>query len=205
MKKYLLMLLCGALMLSFFACGEPKKTEPPKKDPPDWEELIEEYDEWATEYVTFRRAYKANPTNPVIMDSIGRWPNNIKEWGERTAEMLNALKDFKEEKNAYVAELKRISQKLTDIATDEVTSDEVDAFLAEYDAWADEYVAFFEAHKDDKTSQEYRSGLNDLIFETSEWSNKINNMNLRIEDSALLTSFTAEIAKIAGKLWTANN
>ncbi len=204
MKKILLMLLCGALMISIVACNDSKKTEPPKQDPPAWEELIEEYGEWAMEYITFQRAYQANPNSPVIMDSLGKWPNEIKEWGERTHEMFVALNGFKEAQKAYVAELNRISKMIVGGVSGDATKADVDAFIAEYDAWADKYVAFFEAHKDDKTSTEYRDGLNDLIFETCEWSNKVSNMNLRIKDSELLAAFTAEITKISAKIADAN-
>ncbi len=204
MKRILTMLLCGALMLTFFACNEPKKSDPPKQDPPEWEELIEEYDEWATEYVNWQKAFKANPNSPVVMDALGRWPNEIAEWIDRTNEMFLALSDFPEEKSAFVAEINRISKEISGGVSDDATSADVDTFLDEYDAWADEYVAFYEAHKDDKVSQEYRDGVNELIFESIDWTNKINNMELRIKDADLKTTFTAGVATIAAKIAAAN-
>ncbi len=199
MKKILLMLLCGALMLSVFACNEPKKTDPPKMDPPDWEELIDEYDDWASECVNYQASYRRDPDNAVNQNMLKKWPRDIKEWDERIAEMLDELNDFPEETSAYVAELKKISKKLTGIEAETATKEEADALLEEYEAWADRYVAFEEEHKDNKVSQEYKRGLNDFIFELAIWGNKIDNMNLRIEDTETLADFSAEVARIAVK------
>ncbi len=114
MKKFLLMLLCGALMLSIFACSEPKKTEP--KEAPDWETLLAEYDEWATEYINCLIAFKADPTNPVTLAMMERWPSELAEWKEQTDEMFKALKDFPTERSEYTAELSRITKRITDAA-----------------------------------------------------------------------------------------
>lgn len=201
MKKLLLMLLCGALMLSFNACNDEKKPDqPPKADPPAWEEFIEEYDEWATEYANWQISFKADPNNPVAMDALTRWPSEIEEWNTATAEMLEALKDFKEERAAFIAEVNEISKKITGMDTDEATSDDVQTFLSEYDAWADKYVAFYAAYADNTYSQEYRDGVNNLIFESIDWTSKINVMTSRINDAELLVTFTAGIADIAAKV-----
>lgn len=207
MKKFLLMLLCGALMLSIVACNSDKKTDnPPAGDPPAWEELIEECDEWADDYVNFKNAYKANPNSPVVMDSLGRWMNEIDEWWTSLDEMLESLASFKTEKAKFLAELKKISAKMSgDVKTD-ATADDVEAFLDEYNTWAeDTYLAFFEQFKDDKVSQDYRNGYNDRVFETISWSVRIYNMKLRIADSTLLNDFENGIDEITGKLASANN
>ncbi len=198
MKKILLMLLCGALMLSVFACDKQEKTDPPKMDPPDWEELTDEYDEWASECVNYQASYRKDPENPVNQNMLKKWPRDIKDWNERIAEMLDELKDFPEEKSAYIAELKKISKKLTGIEAETATKAEADALLDEYEAWADSYVAFEEAH-DSKVSQEYKSGFNDYVFELAVYGNKINSIKLRLEDAEALADFTAEIARIDAK------
>lgn len=206
MKKLLLMLLCGALMLSFVACNDEKKTDtPPKADPPEWEALIEEYDEWATEYVNWQTAFKADPNSPVVMDALTRWPTEIAEWNTATDEMLEKLKDFKEERAEFIAEVNKISKKITGIDTDEATSDDVEAFLAEYDAWADKYVAFYTDETADKYSQEYKDTVNVLIYESIDWTNKINVMTDRITDADLLVTFTGGVATIAAKVAGAHN
>lgn len=111
------MLLCGVLMLSVFACDGKKKEEP--KEAPDWESLLFEYDEWATEYVNFLIAYKKDPNNPVTSAMVGRWPDEIADWKEKTDEMFKALKDFPEERSEYSAELNRITKRITDAAAAE--------------------------------------------------------------------------------------
>lgn len=203
MKKFFLMLLCGVLMLSVFACSEPKKTDP--EEAPDWEALLFEYDEWATEYVNFLIAYKKDPTNPVTSAMVGRWPSEIAEWKEQTDAMFAALKDFPTERNAYIKELSRITKRLTDAAGDTVTEAEINTFLSEYNKWADKYVAFFAAHKDDKKSPEYQTGLTELMTESTEWIGKVKTMTERIIDPTLRASFSAETAKIAAKIASANN
>ena len=207
MKKFLLMLLCGALMLSIVACNSDKKTGgAPAGDPPAWEELIEECDEWSSDYVNFKNSYKANPNSPVVMDSIGRWMNEIDEWWTSLDEMLEALGAFKTEKAKFLTEVKKITAKMSgDVSTDAAAAD-VEAFLDEYDTWAeDTYLAFFEEFKDDKVSQDYRDGYNDRMVETISWSVRIYNMKLRITDATLLNDFENGIDEIAGKLASANN
>lgn len=212
MKKILLMLLCGMLMLSLFACGgsdkddssnnsEPQKnnqSQKPEVDPPEWEELTDEYDDWASECVNYQSSYRKDPENPVNQNMLKKWPRDIKDWNERTAEMLDELEDFPEEKSEYIAELKKISKKLTGIEAETATKEEADTLLAEYEAWADTYVAFEEAH-DSKVSQEYKRGLRDYIFELAVWGNKINSIKLRLEDTEALADFTSEIARIDEK------
>ncbi len=205
MKKLLLMLLCGALMLSFVACNDEKKPDqPPKADPPAWEELIEEYDEWATEYVNWQNFFKEDPNHPVAMDALTRWPDEIEEWIDRTNEMYASLEGFNEERAAFVTEINKISKKISGMDTDEAKSEDVQAFLSEYDAWADEYVAFYAAYAENQYSQEFRDGVNNLIFESIDWTNKINVMTSRINDAELLATFTAGVAASAAKIAGAN-
>ena len=112
MKKFLLMLLCGILMLSMFACNEEEKPAPEPPKAPDWELLIEEYDEWATEYVNFLISFAADPTNPVLSAMVGRWPDEIEEWSNKTADMFKKLNDFPEEQGKFVAELNKITDRI---------------------------------------------------------------------------------------------
>ncbi len=205
MKKTLLILLCGILMLSTFACNKPKKSEPPKKDPPEWEELIDEYDDWAGECVNYRKSYERDPENPVNQNMLKKWPRDIEDWEVRIAEMLEKLKDFPEEKSAYIAELKKISKELTGVEAATATSEEIGAFLDEYETWADEYVTFEEENKDNKVSEEYKRARNDYIFKSAYWGNMTANFKLRIEDAETLDSFDAEVAKIEEKTKTLMN
>ncbi len=203
MKKILLMLLCGALMLSVFACDKPKKqNNPPKMDPPDWEELTDEYDDWASECVNYRKSYEKAPDNPVNQNMLKKWPRDIADWEVRVAEMLEELKDFPEEKSAYIAELKNISKKLTGIEATAATQDEIDTFLSEYEAWADEFVAYEKANEDNKVSEAYKSKHNDYVFESAYWGNLKASFNLRIEDADKLSSFNTEVASIEAKIAT---
>lgn len=219
MKKTLLILLCGILMLSLFACDGSNKddsskgNEPPKNnqgqkpevDPPEWEELIDEYDEWANECVNYRKSYEKDPENPVNQNMLKKWPRDIYDWEQRVAEMFDELKDFSEEKGKFVDELKKISTKLTGVEITPATQEEIDTFINEYKAWADEYVAFEEENKDNKVSQAYKRARNDYVFELAYWGNMTANFNLRIEDADALESFNAEIAKIDEKAATLIN
>ena len=201
MKKILLMLLCGALMLSVFACDKPKKSSnPPKMDPPEWEELADEYDDWSRECVNYQASFRKAPDNPVNQNMVKKWPRDIKDWNVRIAEMLDELKDFPNEKKAFIEELKKVSKRLNDADVVEVTADDVEAFLDEYNAWVEGYLAFLEEHKDNKVSEAYKSGLNNLIFETAVWWNKINHVKLGITDAELLDAFSDEAAKLSDKV-----
>ena len=205
MKKILLMLLCGVLMLSVFACDKPKKSEPPKMDPPDWEELTDEYDGWANECVNYRKSYEKDPENPVNQNMLKKWPRDIADWEVRVAEMLEELKDFPEAKSAYIAELKEISKKLTGIEATPATAEEIATFLAEYNTWVDKYVAFEEENKDNKVSEAYKRARNDYVFELAYWGNMAASFNLRIEDAETLNSFNEEITAFEEKTKTLIN
>lgn len=203
MKKIFLTLFCGVIIIfSLFACDKNNDKEPKA---PDWRALITEYDAWADEYVIFQTAYRADPTDTELISQLEGWASQLEGWTKKTNDMFNALYDYPSEKNEFTSELSRITKKIVEGITDDVTDAEINALLDEYDAWADDYVAFFEIHKDDRNTAEFNSELTVLMTEMAEWTQKVNDMSARIKDSNKLASFSSKVAVIAEKVASAYN
>ena len=75
-------------------------------------------------------------------------------------------------------------------------------FLREYEEWVDKYIEITEKYKKNPSDMSILSDYTDMISELSEWSTKTADMEneLKNASSGELLEYSAELAKIAGKL-----
>ncbi len=105
---------------------EPPATEPPVTEPPvtqapetqapnsvDWREFLREYEALIDEYVTFYKEYMANPTDLTLLGKYTEWLGKLNEWSEKSIEVQGLVSLA--EVNEYVAEVNRITAKLSDL------------------------------------------------------------------------------------------
>ncbi len=110
---------------------EPPVTEPPVTEPPvtqapvtqapetqapnsvDWREFLREYEALIDEYVAFYKEYMANPTDLTLLGKYTEWLGKLNEWSEKSIEIQGLVSLA--EVNEYVAEVNRITAKLSNL------------------------------------------------------------------------------------------
>ncbi len=73
-------------------------------------------------------------------------------------------------------------------------------FLADYEAWVDDYIALFKKYKENPSDLSILADYTKMLYEMTEWSEKAGNMELEIEDTKEALEYSTELLRIAAKL-----
>lgn len=82
------------------------------------------------------------------------------------------------------------------------TSDDTEwkQFLKDYEAWVDDYIAIVKKYKNNPTDMSILSDYTEMVSEMAEWSEKADEIELELEDTAEALEYSKEVLRIAGKL-----
>lgn len=102
-----------------------------------------------------------------------------------------------------IAESATESESVADTATN--TSSEMPAwkeFLADYEAWVDNYVEVAKKYSDNPTDMSILSDYTDMMAELSEWQTKATDVQNELQEAspAEVAEYAAEVARIAAKI-----
>lgn len=73
-------------------------------------------------------------------------------------------------------------------------------FLADYEAWVDDYVEICKKYKDNPTDMSILSDYTEMMTELTEWTQKTEDMELSITDTDEALEYSQELLRIAGKM-----
>ena len=81
----------------------------------EWEEFLDDYEEWVDEYIVLVKKYKENPTDGSIVSDYTEMLSEINEWTEKADEIKLELEGT-DEATDFSVRLLKIVGKLSEIA-----------------------------------------------------------------------------------------
>lgn len=72
-------------------------------------------------------------------------------------------------------------------------------FLADYEAWVDDYIEIVLKYKENPTDMTILSDYTEMLSELSDWSERSTEIALELEDTTAALEYSAELSRIAGK------
>lgn len=82
----------------------------------------------------------------------------------------------------------------------ENTDTEWKEFLADYEAWVDDYIEIVKKYKENPADTSILSDYSAMLSEMSEWTEKADEIELELEDTNAAIEYSAELLRIVAKL-----
>lgn len=117
MNRITSVLLALLLLVFLSACELPQVSEDAAGEQAEWERFIEEYNEFADEYVQLFEQYKENPQDMSIFEDFTDAASKAAEWASKATEMTKELIGAPEDAAKFAAELLEIAKKLAGITS----------------------------------------------------------------------------------------